>query len=53
MYTGVYFPKDGWVNCPTVVVWTCSDDTSILRDFHWNESPSYSVRLLVFEMPED
>lgn len=48
MYTGVYFPQDGLAD--DSVVWIVGDYSSWANRFDDIEGPSYSVRLIVFEM---
>lgn len=50
MFTGVYWPKS---NPSSSVAWFRGDATTWANNYSWVEGPSYSVRLFVFEMPED
>jgi hypothetical protein len=53
VWTGVYWPKDYPVNnAYGAVGWYEGDFTHIYSNA-WNEGPSYCVRLIVFEMPND
>lgn len=49
MYTGAYYPNDTFGN----VTWVKGDKTHLRNNEHWNEGPSFCVRLIVFEMPDD
>lgn len=53
VYTGVYWPAGGMIMCPGSVYWQGIDTTTVWNNMASVESPSYCVRLLVFEMPED
>lgn len=49
MYTVTYYPND------TFEHFFCSlgDKTSYRNNEHWNEGPSFCVRLWCWEMPND
>lgn len=54
MWTGVYWPNDYPVNnIYGARAWYEGDQTSLYLNSAGNESPSYCVRLIVFEMPDD
>lgn len=52
MYTGVYWPDSPLANGKNVC-WCYNDITTKVNNFMYIGGPSFSVRLLVFEMPED
>lgn len=49
MWTGVYLPNDHY----NKFQWTRGNCSQACNNAHWNEGPSYCVRLIVFEMPDD
>lgn len=50
MFTGIYWPKD---HPNAKYHWVCGDVTHIAHGFAYLEGPSFCVRLIVFEMPDD